>query len=486
MSTHGFGFSFGNSDDDDRDNRDNNNQNPFGAFGFSGGSSGGLGDILNQFGHMLSGMGASLNSQKEGDPVNYDMAERIARQQTDRSPAVSSQQRAAIVDSVRLAELWLDDVTELPTAEGSVEAWSSSDYLRRTLPMWKRMVTPVATNMNEAQLASLPEEAREMMGPMLSMMNHMSSMNFGVQLGHALGELSTQALTGSDLGLPVAPTGVTAILPEHINQIAKDLGMNSRDVMVYISAREAARQRLFRHVPWLVERLVSSVEEYANGLVIDTSHIEEAARGLNLEAGDPAHIQEAMQNLQDMDLSPTITSRNAAAAARLETLLALVEGWVEFVVTQAMGERIPATAALNEAWRRRRATGGSAEKAFARVVGIELNAPKVAEALELWQRVEVAVGTKRRDAVWQHPDFMPSAEDLDNSAEFIDGLLSGEDDTDFDPIGEIQRLQREEAESQSDGSQAHADGSENNADGSEGNSRGRNDTENGKEKGEED
>ncbi|MCF4006099.1 zinc-dependent metalloprotease [Corynebacterium uropygiale] len=447
MSTHGFGFSFGNNDDDDdRENRDNQNQNPFGAFGFSGGGSGGLGDILNQFGHMLSGMGASLNSQKEGEPVNYDMAERIARQQTEHSPSVSPQQRAAVIDSVRLAELWLDDVTELPTAEGSVEAWNASDYLSRTLPMWKRMVTPVAKNMNEAQLASLPEEAREMMGPMLSMMNHMSGMSFGVQLGHALGELSTQALTGSDFGLPVAPTGVTAILPEHIDQIGKDLGINSRDVMVYISAREAARQRLFRHVPWLVERLVSSVEEYANGLVIDTSHIEEAARGLNIESGDPAQIQEAMQNLQNMDLSPTITSRNAAAAARLETLLALVEGWVEFVVTQAMGERIPATGALNEAWRRRRATGGSAEKAFARVVGIELNAPKVAEALELWRRVEVAVGTTKRDAVWEHPDFMPSAEDLDNSAEFIDGLLGEADGEDFDPISEIERLQREEAE----------------------------------------
>ncbi|QNQ89803.1 hydrolase [Corynebacterium poyangense] len=452
MSTHGFGFSFGNNDDDDdREHRENQNQNPFGAFGFSTGGAGGLGDILNQFGQMLSGMGSSMNSREPNPPVNYDMAERIAKQQTGKAASINSQEKAAVEDSVRLAELWLDEFTELPTSGGSIEAWNAADYLERTLPMWKRMVTPVAKNMNEAQLASLPEEAREMMGPMLSMMNHMSGMNFGMQLGHALGEISTQALTGSDFGLPVAPEGVIALLPAHIQKIANDLEINSRDVMVYISAREAARQRLFRHVPWLVERLVSSVEEYAAGLVIDTSHIEEAARGLNLESGDPAQIQEAMQQLQNMDLSPKITSRNAAAVSRLETLLALVEGWVEFVVTQAMGNRIPATAALNEAWRRRRATGGSAEQAFAKVVGIEFNAPKVAEAMELWSRVEVAVGTQRRDAVWEHPDFMPSAEDLENSAEFIDGLLGENDGVEFDPIGEIERLEREKNEGDEQG-----------------------------------
>ena len=127
-------------------------------------------------------------------------------------------------------------------------------------------------------------------------------------------------------------------------------------------------------------------------------------------------------------------------------MLALVEGWVELVVTEAIGDRIPSTAAMNEAWRRRRATGGSAEQAFSKVVGIEFAAPKVAEAMELWRRVEVAVGVKRRDAVWDHPDFLPVASDLENSAEFIDGLLDEGGAEDFDPIAEIDALEKMLAE----------------------------------------
>ena len=78
--SNGFGFSFPNNDDDD--DKDRRDQNPFGAFGFSAnGAGGGLGDLLNQFGQMLSGMGSSMNSPEGSGPVNYDLAKRIAHQQ---------------------------------------------------------------------------------------------------------------------------------------------------------------------------------------------------------------------------------------------------------------------------------------------------------------------------------------------------------------------------------------------------------------------
>jgi len=426
--SNGFGFSFPNNDDDDNDGR--RDQNPFGAFG--GANGGGLGDMLNQFGQMLSGMGSSMNSPENSGPVNYDMAKRIALQQISQSKSVSADDKKAVEESVRLAELWLDDATYLPTASGTAKAWNSKQWLEETMPAWQRMVTPVAEHMNDAQMESMPEEAREMMGPMTKMMSQMSGMNFGMQLGHALGDLASQALTGSDFGLPIAPANTVALLPQTIQKVARELNVPGQEVLVYIAAREAARQRLFKHVPWLVERIVSSVEEYAIGLVIDTSHLEEVTRELNLESGDPQAIQDAMSKLQGMDLSPRITSKNTAAASRLETLLALVEGWAEHVVTEALGERIPSTSKLTQAWAHRRSTGGSAENAFSKVVGIELNAPKVSEAAELWRRATVAVGAEKRDKAWDHPDFLPTAEHLDNPAAFIDSLLDDGPDEGFE------------------------------------------------------
>ena len=462
---NGFGFSFPNDDDrdrdrdrdddrdggrDDGDGRNDRGDDPFGQFGFAFGNggnanfSGNLGDILGQFGEMLSGMsqqgqpGQKAEKPKR-DPVNYDVALRTARRSIKEPKGMTANDRTAVTESTRLANLWLDDASSLPDSGARAEAWSADEWLTNTLPTWKRLVSPVAEHMDRAQLDAMPEQAREIFGPITQMLGHFNSMNFGAKLGQALGDLANQALTGNDFGLPVAPNGVIGIVPKNIEPISDQLSVPGQEVLVYISAREAARQRLFTHVPWLVERIVSSVEEYSMGLELDTSHIEEQLRNLDLESGDPAKLQEAMQGMQDMDMSPRVTSRNAAAASRLETLLALVEGWVEVVVEDALKERIPSTAALTESWARRRATGGSAEHAFNNIVGIELGAPKTNEAAELWRRATTAVGVDRRDKVWDHPDFLPTAEHLDNPAAFIDTLLDDAPDADFDE--EIAKLE---------------------------------------------
>ncbi|AKK10552.1 zinc-dependent metalloprotease [Corynebacterium uterequi] len=458
--SNGFGFGFSQDDDDqdrDRQHGRGGSDNPFAAFGFSmpgaggSGGAGGLGDIFSQFGQMLSGMGSSMNSPDGRGSVNYDLGLRIARQQIGTPSTIRAQDRTAVEESVRLAELWLDEATTLPSVSGTVAAWNEEDWLTATLPAFKRMVSPVAEHMNRAQLDGLPEEARDMMGGLNRMMQQMSGMNFGMQLGHALGDLASQTLTGSDFGLPITPTGTIALLPKAVQGAARELNLPGQDVLVYAAAREAARQRLFTHVPWLVERLVSSVEEYAVGLVIDNSHVEEATRDLGLDSGNPEALQDAIARLQGMDLSPRISSTNAGAVSRLETLLALVEGWAEYVVTEALGDRLPSAAALSEAWTRRRDTGGGADKVFSTVVGIEFASPKVAAAVELWRRATVAVGVDKRDAVWEHPDLLPSAEDLDNPASFIDRLLDDAGDSGFaEEFAKLEEMLRREDDGTND------------------------------------
>ncbi|MDO5030759.1 MAG: zinc-dependent metalloprotease [Corynebacterium sp.] len=481
MSSNGFGFG-PNDNDDDRDDAGNGDSGqgghggqggPFGIFGFPfGGNSGSggfgfggfggsgqsgqggrsgqggqpnLGDILNQFGQMFSGMGQQFKEANSG-PVNYQAAERVAHTRIGDPAPIKDSAREALTDSLRLAELWLDDATSLPAGANRVEAWNSLQWLENTMSTWTRLVDPVAGRMGDASLEGVPEEAREMMGPMLNIMRQMNSMSFGTQLGNALADLAQTSLTGSDLGLPLHTTGAAVLLPTHLINLAEELEVPARDLFIYATAREAAHQRLFDRVPWLVERMISSVEEYAAGIVIDYSNIEEAARGLDIEnLQDPQRLQEAMAEFQNMDLSPKIRSRNENARTRFQTLLALVEGWVDMVVNDALGERLPGAAQLDEAWRRRRATEG-AEQALEKATGIDLGSPKVREATDLWRRLTTAVGVERRDKVWDHPDFLPVAEDLDDSAAFIDSVLGGTDTDDFDPIAELEEQLRKEAE----------------------------------------
>ncbi|MGH3322752.1 MAG: zinc-dependent metalloprotease, partial [Streptosporangiaceae bacterium] len=119
------------------------------------------------------------------------------------------------------------------------------------------------------------------------------------------------------------------------------------------------------------------------------------------------------------------TPGQQAALRRLETLLALVEGWVDTVVTRATANRMPSATPLAEAVRRRRATGGPAERTLGALVGLELRPRRMREAATLWSRVADVRGIEGRDALWGHPDLLPSADDLDDP----DGFAAGQADT---------------------------------------------------------
>jgi putative hydrolase len=130
---------------------------------------------------------------------------------------------------------------------------------------------------------------------------------------------------------------------------------------------------------------------------------------------------------------PSDTPEQTAALRRLETLLALIEGWVDAVVQAAAGERMPGADALREATRRRRATGGPAEQTFSTLVGLELRPRRLREAAALWWAVTQQRGVSGRDAIWAHPDLLPSAEDLDDPLGFAERTV----DDGSDPLSEF-------------------------------------------------
>ena len=403
-----------------------------------------LGQMLSQLGQMLSQGGSG-----DGGPVNYELAQQMAVQQLSQTTSsLTDAQRTAVQDSFRLAELWLDPATEFPAGAGEVVAWTASDWVKAGMPTWKRLCDPVARRLSSAWVDGLPEEVRSAAGPMLSMVGQMGGMAFGTQLGQGLAQLAAEVLTSTDLGIPVGRDGTAALLPEAIGTFTEGLDLPASEVMLYLAAREAAHQRLFAHVHWLRERLLGTVEEYARGITVDTSQIEDLAR--NIDPSNPASIQEAMSSGM---FEPEDTPEQQAALARLETLLALIEGWVDTVVAEAVGERLPGAGALRETMRRRRASGGPAEQAFATVVGLELRPRRLRAAAELWARLGEELGTAGRDAVWGHPDLIPSADDLDDPEAFV-RRSTGAGGADDDPIAELERQMKADQERKDDSSES--------------------------------
>jgi putative hydrolase len=357
-----------------------------------------------------------------GGPVNWDLAKQLARQSlAGNSASVTPADRSGTAEAIRLADLWLDDVTDLPSGVRSIEAWTRVEWLERTLPVWTSLCDPVAARVVAAMANAIPAEQLEAFGgagnPLTGIMNQIGGVMFGAQVGQGLGGLAGEVVSATDIGIPLGPNGVAALVPENVAKFGDGLERPRDEVRLYLALREAAHQRLFGHVPWLRQRLLDTVESYARGITLDMTAIENAVQGV-----DPMNPDSVQEALMGGVFSPQQTPEQEAALRRLETLLALVEGWVDAVVAAAAGERMPGAEALREASRRRRATGGPAEQTFATLVGLELRPRRLREAAALWWSVTEKRGVSGRDAIWSHPDLLPTAEDLDDPLGFGDRL----------------------------------------------------------------
>ncbi|MFD4868383.1 zinc-dependent metalloprotease [Streptomyces sp. NPDC058412] len=385
--------------------------NPFAAM-FGSMNPNDLGAAFQQLGQMLS---------YEGGPVNWDMAKDIARQTVAQGTAdgvkdtsIGIAEKSAVEEAVRLADHWLDGVTSLPSGATTSVAWSRAEWVEATLPVWKELVDPVAERVGAAMGSVLPEEMQAMAGPLLGMMRSMGGAMFGQQIGQAVGTLAGEVVGSTDIGLPLGPAGKAALLPLNIEAFGKDLSVPADEVRLYLALREAAHARLFAHVPWLRSHLFGAVEGYARGIKVDTSKLEDVVG--QLDPSNPEQLQEALQGGM---FQPQDTPEQKAALARLETALALVEGWVDAVVHEAAKPRLTSADAMRETMRRRRASGGPAEQTFATLIGLELRPRRLRDASRLWASLTDARGVDGRDGLWEHPDMLPTASDLDDPDGFV-------------------------------------------------------------------
>ncbi|HUY44342.1 MAG TPA: zinc-dependent metalloprotease [Streptosporangiaceae bacterium] len=404
--------------------------NPLGPFG----DPQQFADALRQFADLMSW---------QGGPVNWDLAKNVARHTVaaEGDPSVLEADRQKIVEAIRLADLWLDEVTAFPSGVRTAQAWSRSEWVEATLPVWSTLCDPIADKAVEAMSGMLTEDPSELggelpaelssalqavtgglgglpgLGGLGAMMRRIGGMMVGSQTGAAVGALAREVVSSTDVGLPLGPEGVAALLPAGVAEFGQGLSVSADEVRIFLALRETAHHRLFAHVPWLRSRLLAAVEDYARGIKVDASALRDAMPQI-----DPSNPDALRDALSDASLfQPEDTPQQKSALARLETMLALVEGWVSTVVDEAAGDRLPQAGALAEAIRRRRATGGPAERTFATLVGLELRPRRLREAAEIWRRLTEARGVAGRDAVWAHPDLLPTAEDFDDPAGFVEG-----------------------------------------------------------------
>jgi putative hydrolase len=369
-------------------------------------------------------LGQLQNAIRSSDGgINWDLALEQARTLAAQDAhSVTPAERATLDQAFNVAALWLDNVTSVAELTSPPLLIGRAEWARQTMPIWSQLAEPVALSISDALTRVLTEQAPEEMQGMIAnagqVMRSIGGALFAMQLGQVVGQLAKEVVSGGDIGIPLMEDGTAALIPQNVDEFGDGLDIPIDQVQLYLAVRELAHARLFRHAKWLRLQLITQITAFAKGITIDTERLEELAEGF-----DPSNPEELREAMVSGALIPPKSDEQQEALARLETTLALVEGWVD-VVTANATKLLPKADAVAETVRRRRASGGPAESAFATLVGLELRPRRLRDAAAMWQAVTDAVGADARDDLWSHPDLLPQSADLDDPSKLVSRLTA--------------------------------------------------------------
>ena len=280
---------------------------------------------------------------------------------------------SVVENAFEISELWLNEATSFPASTHAPMAVSRMDWVLETMPGWHKTIEPLAAGLSSAisdlmdqamnAQAADPEQGQPPIEMITAMLRSFIGTMIATQLGQSIGTLATTVTGAHDVGLPLLDPARAIVIPENIENWAVDLEIAKSEVFIFHALREGAVARLFAHNPWLVSYIQSAVVEYGKGIHIDIDAIQrqaqEAFEGMQANMPEGAGEGEAISFALDNGIfTPEESPAQKSALLKLETVLALIDGWTDEVVSLAAGDRIPSIEQLRESHRRRRASSG--------------------------------------------------------------------------------------------------------------------------------
>lgn len=357
--------------------------------------------------------------------IDWKMAQKQALEIAGKDQrAVSESFSQEISNAFDMARLWLSEVTVFePVLE--TKLLSRKLWVEDAMPLFAELSEPVANSMAKALSENLaqamPEEFSQILGPATKFIGNAGAAIFAMQLGQAIGKLATQTVSATEIGIPIS--GKAGLISQNVADFLEDLETPKSEVLIYLAIREVAIQSLYAANRWLRDGITTQVREFAAGLKVELSGIEELVE--QVDPNDPESINRVMEATAMMT---SRTEEQETALVRIETTLALIDGWADHV-SQEAARRLPNIGSVIEIVSRKRAAKGAAEKTFEILLGLELQPKLRREAKAMWDQV-AKLGQDKRDLLWRHPDQLPSIEEIADPA-LLEKRLSSEPD-DFD------------------------------------------------------
>ena len=376
-----------------------------GPFGGSGNPFEGL---FGELAKLLSNQGA----------VNYEVARQLAlwmATEGQPEPNPDPVERIRLEELVRVADLHVTEATGLPTSVTgrplTVAAVGRAEWARRTLESYRPRFEGLADAVGRPQPGDDEDTAAadpatdllggitEVVGPLL----------LGMQAGTMVGHLARRALSQYELPVPRPPSDELVMVPANMNEFATDWSLALDDVRLWLCLSEVTHHAVMgrSHVRARLDGLLRS---YVGGFRPDPSALQD--RFTALDPTDPTSFQSALGDPGEL-LGAMETPEQRLVLARIEALVAAIEGYTDHVLDGAGQRLVSGYGSLVEALRRRRAERGEGERFVARLFGLDLSPAQFERGRRFVDGVVERAGDEGLARLWRSERELPTPTEVD-------------------------------------------------------------------------
>jgi len=343
------------------------------------------------------------------EPVDWDLAERVARRFAGREPIAASYLGGSLHSDFSAvtthAEQLVGDFTGLH-APGTASACvlDRPQWVHANVASMRRLLHPLTARVAERM-------ARSPVAPI-------GRRVAGTEMGVLLGFMAQRVLGQYDLLVPDDPdttvgTGAVYYVGANILALEKRYAFRPHDFRLWIAIHEVTHRAQFTAIPWLKQYFLSLVEQALAIVDPDPGRLVQAMK----HAAD--ELRKGHNPLDDGGLVALFASREQRGVlAKVQALMSLLEGHGNSVMNELGRVHIAGQERMARVLQARRRSRGVTGILY-KLLGFEskLRQYEVGEAF-VAEVVRVG-GPHAIDTAWRGPDSLPTMDELARPTEWL-------------------------------------------------------------------
>jgi coenzyme F420 biosynthesis associated uncharacterized protein len=343
------------------------------------------------------------------DPVDWDLALRVARRVAGREPLAASY----LADSLRRdfsevtieAEALVTEFTGLrPPEPARGLLLDRAGWVEANIASMQRLLAPLTTKVGD-------RVARSPLAPV-------GRRVAGTEMGMLLGWAGKRVLGQYDLLVPDDPERPSAddavyYVGPNVLGLEKRYAFRPRDFRLWIALHELTHRAQFTGVPWLRPYFLSLVEQSLSLVEPDPTRL---LRVIGKVTDD---LRRGRNPLDDGGLVGLFaTTEQRVLIDRTQALMSLLEGHGNLVMNHLGREHVDGQARMAHILQARRSTGG-VTALVQKLLGFEMKMRQYEVGERFCDAVVAEAGLPALDAAWQSPEHLPTLDELDRPVEWL-------------------------------------------------------------------